>query len=198
MTADRRDLRRRLFAVAADQAGYFTAAQAKAAGYAYPSQAHHVRVGNWVRVDRGIFRLREWVPGEHDDLARWTLWSKQRAVVSHVTALGVHDLGELESPRVHLTVPKGFRMRDSAVWLHQSDLPCEDVEQRPGFWVTTPTRTLIDVAAGPTDDDQLARAIDDGLETGATTKRQLRARAEAVDPAAALRIERAVNREGSA
>lgn len=198
MPADRLDLRRRLFAAAAEQSGYFTAAQAKAVGYAYPSQAHHVRVGNWIRVDRGIFRLREWVPGDHDDLARWTLWSKHRGVVSHTTALVVHDLGELESPRVHLTVPKDFRMRDSAVWLHQSELPSEDVEQRPGFRVTTPTRSLIDIAAGPTDDDQLADAIDEGLATGATTKRQLRTRAEAVDPVAALRIERALNREGPA
>src|SRR4051812_5249179 len=166
MPADRRDLRRTLFALAADQAGYFTAAQAKSIGYSYPAQAHHVRAGNWIRVDRGIFRLRDWIPGVHDDLARWYLWSKQRAVVSHDTALGVHDVGEFESPRVHLTVPPGFRMTDDAVALHDAELPDEDIEEHPGFRMTTLVRSLIDVAAGPADEDQLANALADALALG--------------------------------
>jgi predicted transcriptional regulator of viral defense system len=198
MPADRRDLRRRLFALAANQAGYFTAAQAKSLGYSYPAQAHHVGAGNWIRVDRGIFRLNDWVSGVHDDLARWHLWSKQRAVVSHDTALGVHGVGEFESTRIHLTVPPGFRMRDDALVLHMADLPEEDIELRPGFRLTTLTRSLIDVAAGHADEDQLARALDEGLARGTITRRQLRARAEAVDAMAALRIERALGVLGTA
>jgi predicted transcriptional regulator of viral defense system len=198
MPADRRDLRRRLFALAADQAGYFTAAQAKAVGYSYPAQAHHVGAGNWIRVDRGIFRLADWVPGAHDELARWFLWSKQRGVVSHATALGVHDVGEFESPRMHLTVPRGFRMQDDALFIHRSELPDEDIEARPGFRLTTLVRSLIDVAAAHADEDQLARAVDEALSRGTITRRQLRARAEAVDPLAALRIERALGVLGPA
>ena len=78
MSADRRDLRRRLFALAADQAGHLTAAQAKAVGYSYSAHAHHVGAGNWIRVDRCIFRLSDWLPGDHDELARLYLWSKER------------------------------------------------------------------------------------------------------------------------
>lgn len=192
MPVDRRDLRRRLFALAADQAGYFSAAQAKSLGYSYPAQAHHVNAGNWLRIDRGIFRLADWVPEVNDDLARWTLWSKHRAVVSHDTALGVYGVGEFESPRIHLTVPPGFRMRDDAVVLHPADLPDDDVVTRPGFRLTTLTRSLVDVAAGHADEDQLARALAEALERGTVTQRQLRSRAEAVDPTAALRIERAL------
>ncbi len=86
MAVDRRDLRRRLFNLAAEQGGYFTAAQAKRVGYSYQAQAHHVSAGNWIRIDRGLFRIAEWIPDLHDDLARWTLWSKGRGVVSHETA----------------------------------------------------------------------------------------------------------------
>ena len=192
MPLDRRDLRRRLFALAADQAGYFTAAQARTLGYSYPAQAHHVKAGNWTRVDRGIFRLSEWVPDAHDDLARWTLWSKQRAVVSHDTALSVYGIGEFESPRLHLTVPPDFRMRDAALALHRAELPDEDIGERPGFRLTTLTRSLVDVAAEQADEAQLGRAVAEALERGTLTQRQLRARAEAVDPFAALRIERAL------
>jgi predicted transcriptional regulator of viral defense system len=190
---DRRDLRRRLFALAADQGGYFTAGQAKEAGYSYQAQAHHVGAGNWLRIDRGLFRLAEWIPDRNDDLIRWTLWAKGRAVVSHESALAVHGVGEFEASRVHLTVPTGFSMRDSAVVLHHADLPDSDVEARAGFKVTTVVRSLVDVAA-LADEDQLARAIEEARETGRLTIRQLRIRAEAVDARAALHVERAIHR----
>lgn len=192
MVSDRRDLRRRLFALAAEQAGYFTAAQAKSVGYSYQAQAHHVGAGNWYRVDRGLFRLVEWVPEPHDDLVRWTLWSKGRGVVSHATALSVHDIGEFESPRVQLTVPPGFASHDDAVQLFTADLPAEDVLLRTGYRVTTVLRSLIDVAATDADAEQLARAIDDAVKAGTTTARLLRTRSEQVDLRAALAIERAL------
>lgn len=192
MPTERKELRRQLFALATEQAGYFTAAQAKALGYSYAAQAHHARAGNWLRIDRGIFRLADWVAGTHDDFARWNLWSKERGVVSHDTALSVHGVGEFESPRTHLTVPKGFRMRNDALLLHTADLSDDDVQVGPGFRLTTLTRSLIDVAGAHTDEDQLARALDEALAQGTITRRQLRTCAEAVDPLAALRIERAL------
>ena len=192
MVSDRRDLRRRLFALAAEQAGYFTAAQAKSVGYSYQAQAHHVHAGNWFRVDRGLFRLAEWVPEPHDELVRWTLWSKGRGAVSHATALSVHGVGEFESPRVQLTVPPGFTSEDEAVQLFVAELPSEDVLPRTGYRVTTVLRSLIDVAATNADHEQLARAIDDAIKAGTTTARLLRTRSEQVDLKAALAIERAL------
>jgi hypothetical protein len=38
---------------------------------------------------------------------RWTIWSVGRGVVSHDSAAVVHDLGELDAIRVHLSVPTG-------------------------------------------------------------------------------------------
>ncbi|MEX2100433.1 MAG: type IV toxin-antitoxin system AbiEi family antitoxin domain-containing protein [Acidimicrobiia bacterium] len=192
MPVDRRDLRRRLFSLAAEQGGYFTAAQAKKLGYSYQAQAHHVAAGNWLRIDRGLFRLAEWVPDVHDDLARWTLWSRGRGVISHESALGVHGLGEFESAKVHLTVPPGFTMRNDAVTLHAAVLGDDDVETRTGFRVTTPMRTIVDIAGQAPDEDQLARAIEDGERNGRLTRRGLRSRAEVLDARAALYIERAI------
>lgn len=194
MPTDRRDLRRRLFSLAAEQGGSFTAAQAKQIGYSYQAQAHHVGAGNWLRLDRGIFRLAEWVPELHDDLARWTLWSRGRGVVSHETALEVYSIGEFESSRVQLTVPPGFRMRDGAVALHYSALPDADVVQRTGFRVTSPVRSIIDVASSSPDQDQLDRLIDEALHRGLVSVRSLRARSEMVDPLASLYVERALQR----
>lgn len=192
MSVDRRNLRRRLFELAAGQGGYFTATQAKSLGYSYQAQAHHVGVGNWWRIDRGLFRLVEWAAGAHDELARWTLWSRGRGVVSHESAMSVHGIGEFESRHIHLTVPPGFTMRNDAVELHYAELPADDVSARSGYRVTTALRTIIDIAANAPDEDQLARAIDDARRAGLVTNRRLRSRAEAVDPRAALYIERAI------
>jgi predicted transcriptional regulator of viral defense system len=192
VSADRRDLRRRLFELASGQGGYFTAAQAKSLGYSYQAQAHHVEAGNWWRADRGLFRLVEWVPGSHDELARWTLWSRGRAVVSHESAMSVHGIGEFESRHIHLTVPPGFTMRNDAVALHYAKLPAEDVSERSGYRVTTALRTLVDIAATAPDENQLSRAIDDARRTGLITTRRLRSRAETLDSRAALYIERAI------
>lgn len=192
MSVDRRDLRRRLFNLAAEHGGYFTAARAKKLGYSYQAQAYHVSAGNWLRIDRGLFRLAEWIPDLHDDLARWSLWSRSQGVVSHETALSVHGLGEFESAKIHLTVPPRFSMRDDAVVLHFVDLVDQDIESRTGFRVTTPVRAIIDVAGTSPDEDQLARAIEDAERNGLLSLRALRSRAEALDPRAALYIERAI------
>lgn len=194
MPADRRDLRRRLFSLASEQAGYFTAAQAKDVGYSYQAQAHHVAAGNWLRIERGLFRLAEWIPDVHDDLVRWSLWSRGRGVVSHETALAVHGIGEFESARVQLTVPSDFTMQDDAVVLHHAELDAEDVQDRTGFRITTPARSLIDVAATAPDEDQLARAVEDARKRGLVSIRSLRTRAESIDTRAALYLERAINR----
>lgn len=195
---DRTDLRRRLLAIASRQSGYFTAAQALDAGYSYPAQRYHANRGNWLRVDRGIFRLPEWPVGPREDLVRWSLWSRGRAVVSHETALSVHDLGDVNPARVQLTVPKNFRPTDPAVDLHRVDLPVDDVGEHDGFRVTTPLRSLLDVAASDLDLDQLARAIGEALEHGITTKRALLTRADDFGPHAALRIERALREDDNA
>lgn len=189
---DRTDLRRRLLAIAARQSGYFTAAQALDAGYSYPAQGYHAKRGNWLRVDRGIYRFPEWPTGPRDDLVRWSLWSRGRAVVSHETALSVHELGDVDPARVHLTAPPNFRQKNPGVVIHRADLAPRDVQEHEGFDVTTPLRSLLDVAAGELDLDQLAQAIAEALERGMTTRRALLDRADEFGANAALRIERAL------
>ena len=118
-------------------------------------------------------------------------------MVSHESALSVHGIGEFESPRIHLTVPLNFTKDDAALTLHREALADEDVTEQKGFTVTTPLRSIIDVAAGAPDEDQLARAIEEAVEGGIVTRRRLRARAEQVDDRAALYVERAIQRTES-
>lgn len=172
---------RTLAAVAHGQSGYFTAKQAKAAGYNYPHLDYHVSQGNFERVEHGLYRLSSVPPSEYDEFARLALWSRNRheepqAVVSHDTALMLHDLGELLSGKTHLTVPPKFRkVPPPGVDLHKSTLQPSDTEERDGFRVTTPQRTLIDVATHGIGLEQLEKALAMALERGLVRRNKLEA-----------------------
>lgn len=194
MPTPRQDLRRALHAVAFQQAGYFTAAQALEVGYSYQAQKYHADAGNWLRVDRALFRLPEW-PADADDVyVRWSLWSDGRGVVSHESALSVHGLSDVDPIKVHLTVPPGFGAVDDLVALHVDVLTEDELERRRGWAVTTPLRTLVDAAASELSQEHVDRSVADALRLGLTTRRRLlRASADAPDRAA-LRLERALAR----
>src|SRR5438876_706551 len=176
MLAEPRSARDVLWRLGASQRGYFSATQARGAGYSYQAQRFHVQRGNWLRIDRGIFRFREYsdLPSEESDhLVRWFLWSRGRAVASHTTALAVHDLGVANPAQIHLTVPPGFRQHDPAVILHRALLDADDIEQHAGFLVTTPIRAVAETGADGTDQDVIDSAVADLLNRGMATSRQL-------------------------
>ncbi len=190
--------RARLWQRAAGQRGYFTAAQALGDGYSYPLQHFHTQRGNWLRVDHGLYRFREYadLPAEdHDHLIRWALWSGGRAVVSHATALGVHDLGIANPAEIHLTVPQGFRKRDAAVVVHRAHLQPDDVAEREGFRVTTPVRAIAESAMDGLQQDAIDSAVADLLDRGGATRAQLLRAAQQAGKAAELAVERALHAE---
>src|SRR3954452_12470094 len=136
MARSTREAHRALFALASSQGGYFTAKQAKEAGYGYKHLDYHETAGNFERVEHGLYRLPTVPPTEHDDLIRLSLWSRNQkdepqAVVSHESALVLHELTELLPNRIHLTVPPKFRKpTPRGCILYKSSLAAEDVEER--------------------------------------------------------------------
>ncbi len=179
MRRDPKENERRLLAIASQQGGYFTANQALSVGYTYRQQHFHRQRGNWLLIDRGLFRLRDYPSGPYEDLIRWGFWSRDRrgkirAVVSHESALTFHDLGDVMPARLHLTVPRGFRKRPpGACVLHYATLADPDIERHEGFFVTTPLRTIKDVAEGDLSPEHLIKALHDALNRGLIRKMQL-------------------------
>lgn len=172
MPTPRQDLRRALHAVAFQQAGYFTAAQALEVGYFYQAQKYHADAGNWLRVDRALFRLPEW-PADADDVyVRWTLWSEGRGRSCPTSPpCQFTDCPTSIPSKVHLTVPPGFGAVDDLVALHVDVLTEDERERRRGWAVTTPLRTLVDAAASELSQEHVDRAVADAVRLGATTRR---------------------------
>ena len=163
-----------LFQVAESQKGYFTSADAKRLGYDYPHQHFHVKQGNWIRVDHGIYRLKKFPAAEHEDLMRWWLWSRKKGVISHETAAALYELGDLLPSKIHLTVPLDFRKRATkSLVLHKANMSALEIEKRNDLLVTTPLRTVLDLARSHLDDERLAAVAKDAIKKGLITRREL-------------------------
>lgn len=161
------DARRKLFEIAQGQCGYFTAKQAVKAGYSRRLHTYHVDRGHWHRIDRGIYRLRDYPFERHEDLVRWSLWSGGKAVISHETAAAVHKIGDFLPARIHLTVPPGFRKKASGgAILYKADLPESDVTTAYGFRITRPLRTFLDMVRSGTESDWVIRAFREAVAEG--------------------------------
>lgn len=183
MARSTREAERTLAALAHTQGGYFTTKQAREAGYGYSHLDYHESAGNFERVGHGLYRLQTIPPAEHDDLIRLALWSRNQkdepqAVASHETALVLHGLSDLLPGRIHLTVPPGFRkLAPPGCVIHKARLDDAEVEEREGYRVTTPLRTLLDAAAGGVSTEQLLQAADDALTRGLVRRSVLEAAA---------------------
>jgi len=177
MVAVQKSPRTRLYAVAEGQQGLFTARQAVAAGFDRRNHTYHVSRGNWVREARGIYRLSRFPRTPESDFSLWSLWSMGEStspvgVLSHETALSIHDLSDVLPAKIHMTVPKDFGTRDvpDVLSLHRSDLSPTEIENRSEYRVTTVLRTFLDLAEAQTiAPDLLVQGLVQALERGSLT-----------------------------
>jgi len=176
MKRSHRDSQARLFAVAQVQGGFFTAKQAEDAGFDRTHHAYHVRTGTWQREYRGIYRLTRFPMPERPDLILWFLWSRNRddqiqGVYSHQTALSIYDLSDIMPAKLHMTVPNDFRRSAEIppiLVLHYDNLSADEIEERDGYRVTRPIRTIVDVR-GEVSEDLLSQAFREAKTRGLMT-----------------------------
>jgi len=170
-----------LQAEAFHQAGYFTAAQARTHRVSPQLLDHYVRAGRFERRRRGLYRVSGFPSGEHDDIREtWLALGPDKAVVSHDSALVLHELSDHIPDAVHVLVHRRHRglRKPSGVVIHttSSEHPVATV-WRDGIAVTAPARTIVDVA-DQVQPDQLALAVRQALARGLLTRRQLEEEAD--------------------
>jgi len=163
-----------LYGIAEDQAGYFTAAQARAAGLHQVRLVQLAQQGDIERVSRGVYRFTRFPLSKLGHYMEAVLWPQVRrpdvaGVISHQSALSIHELSNVSPARVHLTLPTTVRIRrevPKTLVIHYADLAAADVERVEGVPVTTPARSIRDAHASHVGNEHVGQAIADGRRSG--------------------------------
>jgi very-short-patch-repair endonuclease len=144
---DKDPLGRRIVRIAERQHGIIARAQLRELGATDPGIGRRVRAGWLHRVHQGVYAVgRPSLTTEGRFLAA-VVSCGPGAVLSHFAAAILWALLPERGPRIDVTVPTGGgRRRRGALIVHRSALPDGDVTVRDGIPVTTPARTLIDLA----------------------------------------------------
>ncbi len=172
-----------LHSVAYGQDGYFTARQARECGFSPQLLDHHLRSGRYERMRRGLYRLRGY-PGSSREQVRasWLIVGADRAVVSHASALELHELSDVLPDAVHLLVDHRHRgiKPPANVKIHTTATPLSagEVMSVEGIRVTSPERAIIDAAATGTQPEQIEMAVRQSLQQAVATEQGLRKRSQ--------------------
>lgn len=167
----RTDLDLQVAALAARQHGCFTLAQALAIGLSRDGAKRRVANGRWGRMWPGVYRLAGTPPGWEQTLFAAWLAAGAGAAVSGRAAGGTWEFPRVV-PRLEITVPPARRPRLRNVVVHRAPLAADDVVERAGLVVTTPTRTIIDLA-GTVPPATLGAIVDHCFSRRLASRRQL-------------------------
>jgi predicted transcriptional regulator of viral defense system len=144
--------------LATRQHGVVGRSQLVALGLSLDAIDHRVEQRRLLRLHRGVYAVG------HRRLARAGAWmaavlaAGQGAVISHRSAGALWGIREWRGQDVEVTVPRRRRTRAGLV-VHEAQLPTDETTTHDGIPVTTPARTLLDLAA-LLDEHQLARAAE--------------------------------------
>jgi predicted transcriptional regulator of viral defense system len=166
-----------LYELAEEQAGYFTAAQAREAGLHQVRLAQLHQRGDIERVTRGVYRLTRYPISTLGQYMEAALWPQVRrpdvhGVISHESALAIYGLSDASPAKVHVTLPAELRIRRAVpkyLVIHYADLKPKDVQRVEGVPVTTAARAIRDAHANHLGPALIRQAIIDGRRTGHLT-----------------------------
>jgi hypothetical protein len=162
--------------LAKQQHGVVALHQLPPLGVRRPRLSARLQSGEWLRVLPGVIRLywadETWLQRVW---AAW-LWAGPVAAVSHQAAAALWSI--VAAPEViDVAIPRRFGARHPASWVrvHRSrSFRADHATPWHGLSVTTPARTLVDLA-GMWSADEHRRLVRDAFASGLTTRRELRA-----------------------
>jgi len=160
-------------AAAATQFNRISRTQLRAVGLGDRAIEHRVARGRLVSVETGVFAVAPLL--EHDDWGRWmgATLTAPGTVLSGVSAAAAYGFWSL--PRNFETVTRpgsGGPRRHGGILVFRSQTLTGDTTQLRGIPITSPARTLLDLAAH-VDDRALARAVREAIRLGWTSVEQL-------------------------
>jgi very-short-patch-repair endonuclease len=152
----------RLLELAAKQHGAVARRQLLAIGYTRSAIEAALAGGRLHRTEwRGVYAVGRPDLTRHGRLTSAVLSCGPEAVLSHASAGDLWGIRPRRGREVHVSVPAGGqRRRRRGVVVHRRSLSRRDMTRTWGIPVTTPIRTLLDLAAATRDRHRVERDID--------------------------------------
>lgn len=139
---------RRIALLAERQHGMVGRKQLLALGMGRRAIGGRVERGTLHEVQRGVYAVGHRVLTPNSRLSSALIAAGSGAVLSHRTAGRLWGL-TAGSGAIELTCPTWHRTRRAGVLAHESSLAADEVDEVDGFPVTSPFRTVIDLASVP-------------------------------------------------
>ncbi|MFO7680874.1 MAG: type IV toxin-antitoxin system AbiEi family antitoxin domain-containing protein [Chloroflexota bacterium] len=168
----------RLYETAENQAGYFTASQARDHGFSWERLSENVKRGRFLRLFRGVYRLAHFPSSAYEDLFVAWLRTGPNSVISHESALTLYNLSDVLPGEIHVIISRTASRRRSGLRLHTNQLKPEEITTREGLPVTTAARTIADVAIGGLARELVVQSIREAVDRGLTSREKLLAQAD--------------------
>ena len=160
--------------VAERQLGLVTRAQLMALGIRRGSVARRIEAGRLHTVHRGVYRVGYPSPLPFSRELAAVLGTGDGAVLSHGSAAYAWALAPEPKGCVEITIPPDRRRARAGIRAHRSMLPSSDITTCHDIPTTTPTRTLVDMAAAAAP-PELERAVENALRRRLATRHALHA-----------------------
>lgn len=163
-------------ALAARQHGVFRLGQIAAMGASDGQIRHRIASGRWEPVARGVYRLRSVRPSWEQTLTIALLVWGDGAAASHRSAAALWSFPGFKRRPIDITVPRRRRRTHPppGVTTFCGALTRADTAFTAAIPVTTPARTLIDLAA-TAPRDRVEEALDDALRRTLVTPARMTA-----------------------
>lgn len=153
------------------QHGLITTEQFRDLGFSKSVVSKRVASGELVRVLPGVHRSTLVPQTFAQQALAAVLWAGEHAIASHFTAARAYG-SEIAHDRVHLWVPPHRSPRSQLVVVHRGIVATNDRRVRDGVPLTSPPRTLVDMAA-LVDEETLETLVEDYFHRGLTTPMSL-------------------------
>jgi predicted transcriptional regulator of viral defense system len=162
--------------VANERFGFVTPDDARELGV---NPMNLVRMAERRQIERrgtGLYRFPLTPPSQLDAYMEATLWPRgEHGVLSHETALELYELSDVHPAKIHITVPRGYRVRRKVpptYHFHHEDLDPDQVSLHEGIAVVTPEHSIRQAHEAHLGAALIGQAIDQGEQSGRLTARQ--------------------------
>ena len=162
--------------LAADQYGFITQQEARAAGIQPMTLIRMAEQGTLERRGHGLYRLHYLPVSPLDSYMEATMWPRgTRGVLSHETALDLYELSDVNPSKIHITLPQGHRIRreiPALYRIHHENLADADVTFHEGIPIVTPAHAIRQSHIAHLGPALIGQAIDHGVSNGRLTRKQ--------------------------